>query len=81
LATTPTALEQRGVRVVEETAVRVATAAGPIWVAGISDLWTGRPDVPAALAAVTDDAPVILLYIIPTCFLTCRLESPSPWCR
>ena len=62
------ALEQRGVRIVEETAVRVATAAGPIWIAGISDLWTGRPDVAAALAAVTDDAPVILLTHNPDVF-------------
>jgi len=57
-----------GARVVEETAVRVATAAGPIWVAGISDLWTGRPDVTATLAAVTDDAPVILMSHNPDVF-------------
>jgi hypothetical protein len=63
-----TAVEQRGVRVVEETAVRVVTAAGPIWVAGLSDLWTGRPDVAAALAAVTDDAPVLLLTHNPDVF-------------
>src|SRR3954469_20265033 len=31
-------LEQNGVRVIEETAVRTQTPAGPLWIAGISDL-------------------------------------------
>src|SRR5262245_44641569 len=55
------ALVQNGVRVVEDTAVRLDTPAGPIWIAGVSDLWTGRHDVAGALAAVTDDRdPVIV---------------------
>jgi predicted MPP superfamily phosphohydrolase len=62
------ALERNGIRVVEETAARVTTPAARLWVAGISDMWTGRPDVSAALAAVTDDDPVILLTHSPDVF-------------
>jgi len=63
------ALETSGARVVEDTAVRVATRAGPVWVAGVSDLWTGRHDLAAALAPVEDDgAPVLLLTHNPDIF-------------
>ena len=31
-----------GIQVLEETAARVENPAGPLWIAGISDLWTGR---------------------------------------
>jgi uncharacterized protein len=62
------ALEQNGIRVIEETAVKTGTSIGPVWVAGISDLWTGVHDVRAALDAVTDDAPVILLTHNPDVF-------------
>ena len=63
------ALESNGIPVIEETAVRLATAAGPVWVAGISDLWMGRPDIPAALARVPDDgSPVLLLTHNPDVF-------------
>lgn len=63
------ALEANGILVVEDRAVRIETAAGPIWIAGISDLWTGRHDIAAALASVPDDAaPVILLTHNPDVF-------------
>ena len=63
------ALETSGVRVVENSAVRVATGAGPVWVAGVSDLWTGRHDLSAALAPVNDDGgPVLLLTHNPDIF-------------
>jgi len=63
------ALERNGIRVMEERAARVDTAAGPLWVAGISDLWTGRHDIRTALADVKDDhAPVILLTHNPDVF-------------
>jgi predicted MPP superfamily phosphohydrolase len=65
------ALEMAGVRMVEDTAVRVATPSGPVWIAGISDLWTGRHDLQEALAAVTDDrTPVLLLTHNPDVFPT-----------
>jgi uncharacterized protein len=63
------ALEMSGAHMVEDTAVRVATAAGPVWIAGVSDLWTGRHDLAAALALVKDDgAPVLLLTHNPDIF-------------
>ncbi len=63
------ALDRNGIRVVEDTAARLNTPAGPLWVAGISDLWTGRHDLEAALSGVKDDgAPVILLTHNPDVF-------------
>jgi predicted MPP superfamily phosphohydrolase len=63
------AVEQIGIRVVEDTATRLNTPAGPLWVAGISDLWTGRHDLSAALAPVPDDgSPVLLLTHNPDVF-------------
>jgi uncharacterized protein len=62
------ALEQNGIRVIEESAARTQTPTGPVWIAGISDLWTGVHDVRAALAAVKDDEPVILLTHNPDVF-------------
>jgi predicted MPP superfamily phosphohydrolase len=38
------ALAQYGIHVVEDTAVRADTDAAALWVAGISDLWTGKHD-------------------------------------
>ena len=64
-----TALERNGIRVVEQTAVRVEASAGSFWVTGVSDVWTGKPDIAAALAAVSDaDAPVLLLTHNPDIF-------------
>jgi uncharacterized protein len=63
------ALERRGIRVLEETAAKLTTAAGPVWLAGISDLWTGRHNIDAALAPVNDeDGPVILMTHNPDVF-------------
>lgn len=63
------ALERNGIRVIEETAVNLETRAGAVWVAGISDVWTGRHDIAAALQSVNDDAaPVVLLTHNPDVF-------------
>jgi predicted MPP superfamily phosphohydrolase len=63
------ALESAGIRVLEDTAVRVATPAGPLWIAGVSDLWRGPHDVGRALRAVTDRAtPVLLITHNPDLF-------------
>ena len=49
------------------------TGAGPIWIAGVSDVWTGRHDLAAAVAAVAnDEAPVILLTHNPDIFPRAR---------
>jgi predicted MPP superfamily phosphohydrolase len=63
------ALAASDIRVVEETAVRLDTSVGPIWMAGISDLWMGRHDITAALAATRDDgAPIVLMTHNPDVF-------------
>lgn len=62
-------VERAGIRVVEDTAVRLNTSAGPLWVAGISDRWTGRHDLAAAMSIVKDDGiPVLLLTHNPDIF-------------
>lgn len=55
------ALVAAGIRVLEDTAVAVATASGPLWVAGVSDFWTGPHDIAGALGAVTDSAAPVLV--------------------
>ena len=63
------ALERAGIRLVEDTAARLDTPAGPVWVAGISDRWAGRHDLAAAMSVVKDDgAPVLLLTHNPDVF-------------
>lgn len=63
------AVAANGIRVIEDTAVQVDTAAGRLWLAGTSDWWTGRHDLAAALKAVTDDhTPVLLLTHNPDVF-------------
>jgi predicted MPP superfamily phosphohydrolase len=63
------ALEASGIRVIEEATTRIETPAGPLWFAGISDLWTGRHDIAAALSSVQDDgASVVLLTHNPDVF-------------
>jgi uncharacterized protein len=63
------ALERNGIRVIEETAVKVVAPAGSIWFAGIGDVWTRRSDIAAALAAVGDDtSPVVLMTHNPDVF-------------
>lgn len=62
------ALTQHGISVIEETAVRLSTPAGPLWLAGISDLWMGTHDITKALSGVSDEAPVILMTHNPDVF-------------
>ena len=63
------ALERNGVRLIEETAVKVAAPGGSIWLAGIGDVWTRRFEIGAALAAVADDtSPVVLMTHNPDVF-------------
>jgi predicted MPP superfamily phosphohydrolase len=58
-----------GIRVLEDTAARISTPSGPLWVAGVSDLWTAPHDIKRALSFVTDSvAPVILITHNPDIF-------------
>ncbi|MGH7499280.1 MAG: metallophosphoesterase [Gemmatimonadales bacterium] len=63
------ALTARGVRVLEDTAVRIATPSGPVWIAGISDFWSAPHNVRKALQPVTDSTtPVIAMTHNPDVF-------------
>jgi hypothetical protein len=58
------ALREAGLTVLENDAVR----AGELWVAGVADMRTRLPDIPGALEAVPDGAPVLLLAHDPDLF-------------
>ena len=58
-----------GIRVLEDTAARIATPSGPVWVVGVSDFWTGPHDIRRAMSGVTDSVgPVILITHNPDIF-------------
>ncbi len=76
------ALEKHGIPVYENTAVRIVKDGQPFWLAGLGDQIAlfrkgvtrrgmrlkGVDDLPRTLAAVTDDAPVILMAHEPDIF-------------
>ncbi|MGY2049833.1 metallophosphoesterase [Methylobacterium sp. JK268] len=70
------ALEAQGIPVLENAATRLTKDGQPFWLAGLADqepfLHRGNPrslaDLPATLAAVTDDAPVLLMAHEPDIF-------------
>lgn len=57
-----------GIRVLEDSAIRVVTPSGPVWVAGVGDFWTAPHNVPHTLAFVSDSTPVIVLAHNPDIF-------------
>jgi predicted MPP superfamily phosphohydrolase len=63
------ALRGVGILDLEDTAVVRRVDSGPLWIAGVSDWWSGRHDIRGALAAVTDStAPVLLITHNPDLF-------------
>ncbi|MFN8457714.1 MAG: metallophosphoesterase [Anaerolineae bacterium] len=54
-------LEKAGIPVLVNKGVPIQVGRERMYVAGIDDGWSGRPDLPAALANWPSDAPVILL--------------------
>ena len=63
------ALRDNGVRLLEDKAERLDTPAGPIFLAGVSDYWTRKHDVTAALSEVNDaTTPVIVITHNPDVF-------------
>jgi uncharacterized protein len=80
-------LEAVGLKVYENDAVRLTKNGQPFWIAGLGDQWAyyrrrnrrtghrfdGVDDLPAMLAKVTDDAPVILMAHEPDVF-----AEPNP---
>lgn len=55
------ALEQAGVRVLENSALRVENVGGSFWVAGLADHTMRKPDYRKTMADVTGSDPVLLL--------------------
>jgi uncharacterized protein len=80
-------LEAAGLKVYQNDAVRLTKDGQPFWIAGLGDQWAfytrrnrrnghrfdGVDDVPAMLAKITDDAPVIMMAHEPDVFA----ELPS----
>lgn len=63
------AMERAGVRMVDNRSVPVRAGGCAFWLAGIGDLWEGRPDIAAAFAGIPDDGrPVIALTHNPDLF-------------
>jgi uncharacterized protein len=77
-----TAMETAGLRVYENDAVRLTKNGQPFWIAGLGDQWAfyrrrdrlrrfgylGVDDLPATMAKITGDAPVILMAHEPDIF-------------
>lgn len=62
-------LSDIGIRVLENDAARLDLGAGHgLWIAGLADDTTRRPDIPRALARVEDDSPVLMLSHDPAPF-------------
>lgn len=62
------ALESAGITVLENASARVDTPQGPLWIAGIADDTTSRPDVARAFKDVPKDVPVIAMAHDPATF-------------
>ena len=62
------ALRDAGVRVLENEAARLVRVPEELWVAGLADAMTRRPDIDRALAAVPEGAAVLLLSHDPDLF-------------
>lgn len=62
------ALESIGIRVLENDVTRIEQGGQAIWLAGITDAWTNRADIPGTLRKVTDQNPVIILTHNPDIF-------------
>lgn len=72
--TVTTALGEAGVTVLRNDAVPIATE---LWVAGVDDVWSGRPDLQAALREVPPGATTLLLAHEPDYFDTVlRANAP-----
>jgi predicted MPP superfamily phosphohydrolase len=62
------ALESVGIRVLENDVARVEHDGQAIWLVGLGDLWTSKPDIEGTLAKITDANPVIVLTHNPDLF-------------
>jgi len=61
-------LERNNIRVLENDAVKIERAGGNVWIMGLSDDTTNRPDLNAAYEKVTSSDPVVLMCHDPGTF-------------
>ncbi len=54
-------LEEQGIQMLSNRAVRLRKGRGELWLVGIDDLWSGNPDWQKAFRDVPRNAPVVLL--------------------
>jgi predicted MPP superfamily phosphohydrolase len=62
------ALESVGIRVLENDVARIELNGQAIWLMGLGDLWTSKPDIEGTLTKITDTNPVIVLTHNPDLF-------------
>jgi uncharacterized protein len=62
------ALEDSGIRVLENAALRLEWKGAPVWLLGLADLWTRKPDVVGPLRDIPEDEPIIVLTHNPDVF-------------
>ena len=63
------ALEDAGVRVLDNRALRLESNGQAFWLMGLADFWEGQPDIKGTLAQVTDtDTPVLAVTHNPDIF-------------
>ena len=62
------ALNAVGIRVLENDVARIDQQGQSLWIAGVADAWTRKPDIAGTLQKVTDDGPVIILTHNPDIF-------------
>jgi predicted MPP superfamily phosphohydrolase len=62
------ALESVGISVLENDVAQIELSGQAIWLVGLGDLWTRKPDIEGTLAKITDTNPVIVLTHNPDLF-------------
>ena len=62
------ALQQVGIRVLENEAIRINRGKKYFWVLGLADLWTRTPNLSGPLSFIRDEQPVIVLTHSPDIF-------------
>jgi len=63
-------LEQQGIHVLTNRAVRLRKGNGELWIVGIDDLWTGKPNWQEAFRGVPRNAAIVLLSHNPDAAIT-----------
>jgi len=63
-----TALSNAGIDMIDQRATKIVAGAHHFWLVGVGDLWEGHADVDAAMAAVNDTDPVLVLTHNPDVF-------------